>query len=958
MNEDSLSMLLTVARHQLDAAYPPPLVTPLTPAQLEKVVSGMPAAALLPMMDEPTRALHLKEVARRLELEQRVQIAEPTVLRNDFQEWYFGDRKLPSVRRQWERYRQYLRHEQQFDARTIASVDKSSDAVLAGIGDPHSSLPFDQRGLVVGQVQSGKTTSYAAVINKAIDAGYRIIIVLTGLHEGLRMQTQTRIEESVRGLATESDRPDGTRKDSPLPLLRYGQLPEVPVPMTTRATSGDFSQEAHHYASLAGSAPVIFVIKKNAVILRHVQKFFGASHIKRTHDPLTGRNEIAHLPLLLIDDEADAASIDTKKKKKKEADHDPATINKEIRRLLLQFRQRSYVAYTATPYANILIHKDNVTETEGRDLFPKDFVVMLPAPSNYVGPGTFFGHGQAESDTAPPDLLRDISDCSRTGAGGDDDWMPLLHKKTHTPSFGGKAAIPPSLETAVLTFLFAVTTRRYRGKTKAHNSMLVHVSRFTDVQGLVRTQIEEFIYELKGVFAGISSDVAVRERLERTWDDFTAAAATIEEHERGALPSWTEVLQALPDVLELIEVRQVNSLGGGLDYDSKSKALNVIAVGGDKLSRGLTLEGLSVSYFLRATKMYDTLLQMGRWFGYRPGYKDLCRLFLTRDLREAYGHVTKADEELRAEFRYMQSEQLKPQDYGLRVQSHPKLMVTAQNKMNSAEVRSLDFGGRVTQTIHFFRHAPKLEHNHQATTRFLDAIKPHRDGAPVRRNNDGTRLAKQAAKGALFRRVPTNDVDAFLKDFVFHPGSRRIGGDRLLEYLRAAWEVGVATNWSVIVVDGPGERLQLGELNIGAVKRLPTAMTPWNPSLADEVSINVLSNPTDLVGDLSDDAAAKFVTTSKEFGEESPENEQVLRTRACGVRGERDALLVIYAVQPRLTNNSKTEVAMDFDPNSTARPIGLAFVLPGSNKLKLPTYVENSVLFDKFEEALAAEDDE
>ena len=441
--------------------------------------------------------LYASEALRHIQDGLRVQIADEEMLVDSPQiDWYIGDRRR--MRPLWDRYKRLLANELRYDDTTVASIDRASDRVIEQLGDPSSDKAFDRRGLVVGQVQSGKTTSYAAVINKAIDAGYQVVVVLTGVHESLRVQTQKRIEESVRGLATESGKTVGPRKGAPLPLAQIHAVANPPHLFTTRANKGDFSASANSFASSV-EAPHMFVVKKNVTILAELLKHFRSPAYKKQHGTTPDHSEIVGRSLLVIDDEADNASVDVNRPDPENPAHDPTAINRKIREILIQFRQRAYVGYTATPYANILIHKDNEATDIGPDLFPQDFIVMLPAPSNYVGPAAFFGgtttaETDSESAVCPP-LLRPVKDCGWTTDPAV-DWMPRGHKKAHQPLVSGVTGIPRSLQDAVMSFVVASAVRHLRGWAKAHNSMLVHVSRFKLVQALVQGQIDTFLYEL------------------------------------------------------------------------------------------------------------------------------------------------------------------------------------------------------------------------------------------------------------------------------------------------------------------------------------------------------------------------------------------------------------------------------------------------------------------------------
>ncbi|MCW1777260.1 Z1 domain-containing protein [Pantoea ananatis] len=362
------------------------------------------------------------------------------------------------------------------------------------------------------------------------------------------------------------------------------------------------------------------------------------------------------LPLLVIDDEADNASVDTGEQLFNEdgtpdEEHSPKTINSLIRRVLHSFSRKAYVGYTATPFANIYIHHKGATIAEGPDLFPKAFIINLAAPSNYVGPARMFGKLTKEGRVGALPLSRSILDHYDPEA--ETGWMPPKHKKTHVPVHNGQETIPRSLRDAIQSFVLACAARELRGQGLEHSSMLIHVTRYVSVQ----------------------------------------------DSRGGHARSWDEVLAKLPDVLDDIVVRSINGTAkDALDYATPGAALKVIAVGGDKLARGLTLEGLCTSYFVRTTKMYDTLMQMGRWFGYRPGYLDLCRLYTSPDLVKWFGHIAEASEELREEFDFMAKAKLTPEQYGLKVMSHEILTVTSPLKMRNAETLSLTYSGTRPQT--------------------------------------------------------------------------------------------------------------------------------------------------------------------------------------------------------------------------------------------------------------------
>lgn len=651
----------------------------------------------------------------------------------------------------------------------VDALDKSTDGILGLLEDPKREGYWDRRGLVVGHVQSGKTSSYSALICKAADAGYKIIIVLAGLHNNLRSQTQIRLEEAFLGYETSPNRDPG----QPLGVFEEDSDPKIhPHCATTRAENGDFNTAvAKHFAISPEEKPWLFVIKKNKTVLSRLLKWIQGHHVADATDNATGRRIVTKLPLLVIDDEADNASVDTGEQLfnadgTPDDDHQPKAINGLIRKILHSFAKSAYVGYTATPFANIFIHRRNETSDEGPDLFPRSFIKNLAAPSNYIGPARVFGLRGPDGRVGGLPLTRDISDqVNKDNPGG---WMPPKHKKDHVPVYAGQDSIPPSLREAICSFALACAARACRGQGTAHASMLVHVTRYTAVQAEVHRQVEELVKRMRQrITRGVDHESLV-EQLKDLWErDFVPTSAAIaasvpEKNGPPKMPSWEDVLAALPDTLSDIDVRMINgSAKDALDYvERQATGLKVIAIGGDKLARGLTLEGLSTSYFVRTTKMYDTLMQMGRWFGYRPGYLDLCRLYTTADLVDWFGHIADASEELREEFDAMVASRATPRDYGLRVASHPVLLVTSPLKMRSAQTLSLSYSGSFVQTIVFRNSAEALTQNLQSADRLLAAMGAPSETAPLR------------ARG--------EQDDEWKRSFLWHD----IGSEVVLEFLR------------------------------------------------------------------------------------------------------------------------------------------------------------------------------
>jgi hypothetical protein len=707
------------------------------------------------------------------------------------------------------RYTEFLR-QKSFNDNVLKRLDASTDRILGYLGDPDHPGPWDRRGLVVGLVQSGKTANYIGLINKAVDAGYKVIIVLTGFTDSLRTQTQIRIEEGVLGYSMAAD--DTRAGRFKRPACGVGLLPVATATKVDSVTTRDYDFSTAIAKNLGvhiGGNPIVFAVKKNTSVLRNLIQWvrdFGDT-------PGQSGNYVSNSPLLVIDDESDVGSVDTKKGAvdslgDPDVDHDPTKINKQIRKLLSLFDKSGYVGYTATPFANVLIHDSAAAGVDpedqlaiGDDLFPRSFIVSLPTPSNHVGPSVVFGR----DDTDGLPILRTVDDVD-VAADPRQHWIPAGHKKGHIPRHNGDRRIPPSLRRAILSFLLAGAARSLRGQRTESNSMLVHVTRYTDVQDEVARQIER---ELSGIVDRLSNGVAAevlltefRDLWETDTDSFAATTDRIREMDRDSTlhknpsHSWSKVRRELPRFAESVAVREIHGTSGKeLDYSSHSGGLNVIAIGGDKLSRGLTLEGLTTSYFLRASKMYDTLMQMGRWFGYRPGYLDLCRLYTTAEMATWFGHIAEATEELREEFARMSISKRTPKEYGLRIRSHPQLMVTSSVKMRHGTKLYVTFDGDIVETIDFRRDSEAVRSNLNAGKQLISAIG---------RNPRATKYDAEDLSGRAvgWHTVPPELVLEFLSRYQEHPAARKVKTRLLHEYIEKELRSGRLSRWIVLMASG------------------------------------------------------------------------------------------------------------------------------------------------------------
>jgi len=353
--------------------------------------------------------------------------------------------------------------------------------------------------------------------------------------------------------------------------------------------------------------------------------------------------------------------------------------------------------------------------------------------------------------------------------------------------------------------------------------MLVHVTRFVDVQHKVCELIQEEIESIRlrlTMGEGMRGS-PLRDEFRQVWlTDFAPTSQNIRElspDENLPEVTWEQVDAELAEAATRIEVKEINGNAvDALNYVNHRQGLSIIAVGGDKLSRGLTLEGLSVSYFLRASQMYDTLMQMGRWFGYRPGYLDLCRLFTTEDLRNWYRHIALAELELRKEFDRMKTAGLTPRHYGLRVREHPGgLLITAMNKMSHSETRRLSYAGQLIQTSAFDTSPASVQKNWDTVERFL--LKLNRTSPATR-----TRLAW------IWKDVsPATLIDHLLSNYAVAPDAWRFQKPEVIQFLRQQALQEELTNWTVALVntDGGIGTKEIAGLETGIAERSPEANT-------------------------------------------------------------------------------------------------------------------------------------
>lgn len=848
----------------------------------------------------------------------------------------------------WRRYSEYM--ETKIPWKALDALDGATDEVLSQLEDPKREGAWDRRGLVVGHVQSGKTGNYTGLICKAADAGYKIIIVLAGLHNNLRAQTQIRLDEGFLGFAT---------------LANVENLPPVGVGLidtdhsmqpnyaTNRSENGDFNKkQASSLGVSPEQRPWLFVVKKNKTVLERLL-FWIRNRAANWTDPETGRKIVTNLPLLVIDDEADHGSVDTGENVVDEfgapdEEHNPTVINRLIRSILHHFARKAYVGYTATPFANIFIHDKGTTTEHGPDLFPASFITSLAAPSNYIGPGRVFGSSSALPEELP--LVRALAEADYA------PWMPQKHKNGYRPTWKSEARIPDSMEEAVRSFLLACAVRKLRGQGAKHASMLIHVSRFTSVQGEVVRQVEDYVRTLKGRFTrGIDlaeTDALMRSDYEnRFLPGMERIRAQLIPDEQLADFTWEQLREVLPDIISDVKVREINGTAkDALDYvENETTGLKVIAVGGDKLARGLTLEGLCTSYFLRTARMYDTLMQMGRWFGYRDGYLDVCRLYTTHEMIEWFGHIADAAEELRQEFDNMVAAGATPKQFGLRVRSHSVLTVTSRSKMRNARPMHLTFSGDLLQTIVFQPRRQDMQANYAAGEMLLQAM------GPALHPEDQQFIPPGGTnwKGHFWRDVSAENVTGFLRAYRTHGASFRVVSPLVADFIDEMNKDGELTNWTVALIGGGEDEHTIAGLTVNKLKRSAVQSEP-----ADRYSIKTLISPRDQAIDLTEaewlaslDLTRRTWRGDKDRDQDATPPDEPRGTAIRKVLGFGDTergvaprrergLLMLYLLEPKFSKITELE----------AGPPVLAWAIsfpgsPSERRVSNADYMANSVLW-------------
>ena len=804
----------------------------------------------------------------------------------------------------WQVYRNYLLN-QGFKEQTINEMEKSTLRTLRRLSTNKANEDA-VKGLVVGNVQSGKTANMAALMAMAADWGWNMFIVLSGTIENLRNQTQTR-------LLTDLSQPGMT--------LSWHGLPKL-------SKDCEEAYKAQYLHFQEGSHDRYFTVcLKNSTRLSNLIQWLTAD-----------KNKQQQMKILVIDDEADQAGINTKKIVSASEVQERNRINSLIVNLVggcdpngnktsASFQAMNYIGYTATPYANIL------NESGRESLYPRNFISTLAVSKEYFGPQQIFGVDGMDYDGM---------DIVRTIAPDEIDLIKEIHE-------GESSKMPQALKSAICWFLCGVSTMRVWGYKKPI-SMLVHTSQkqvhhkfISDIiqSWLKNTDVQTILKECEKLWTEETVRFTMK-HFRAQYPDYDREDSEINQYpDFASIKAGVELLLnritniRLGDEGDLqyhngIHVCVDNCSNNGISedgmymrlaYPEKSQMIDVapafIVVGGATLSRGLTIEGLISPVFLRSVGQADNLMQMGRWFGYRKGYELLPRIWMTSKTYEQFRFLSSLDQELRDEIYYMDRAGISPSDYGPKVKNTPMykfIRITAANRMQGAQITDMDYSGIKNQTILFEDKKEILAKNIEETDLFIKEL-----GQPV----ELTKLNDKAKNCFVWKDVQFGRIKSYLYKFQFSNRMRVFNDiDSVVEWIEKMTGEGNIENWNIIVAG-----TSKGDEWItpyGTIHKVTRTRRKSNSEI-DVIDIGVLRGPSDLVADV--DQSILDDETLKKLKNYKVSEADYIREKA-GMQNVPQ--LIIY----RIDKNSSVKDDKEHRENLNASEdiIGICMNIPGMKK--------------------------
>lgn len=804
--------------------------------------------------------------------------------------YWIAERSQDTATPRWDAYTKLL-VDRDWESPVIEALETQTDELVELLGDPKQIGPWARHGLLMGEVQSGKTATYLGILNKALDHGYRLVIVIGGHTEDLRRQTQARFDTDLLGVDSETW--DSSISNAAIRHVGVGEISRLRANLMT-TVGHDFSRTKVKggIAWLNGETPTVFVVKKNAKLIGNVKDYIKGQ---------AGPGGKLDLPLAVIDDESDWGTPNTG------GDTDPTSVNREIRKLLAVSSRSSYLGITATPFANIFIDSEATydhAEGEGdaatmetlADLFPSDYIRVMFPPSSYLGIGTYFPDGGHSA------INVEVRDCLQV--------IPIKHNK-NLPVL----ELPGSMKTAIIEFLLGTAARRIRDQKVRAASMLINVSRFKDVQRRVRDLANDFLQE---TVATVLAEFA------RRGSAMSPAATAIRDvwYERYANVqdlTWPEVASNLLNIAHEFRVELVN--GDTAKKRAKDRSLMTreqrmaddllptIYVGGDILSRGLTLDGLQVSYFVREPRTMDTLMQTGRWFGYRPHFADLVRLWIPEGTRDDFTHSAEVTNELRDSLLEMKARQLTPRDFGLRVRMHPDSVdIVAANKARHTEVVDVGpivFERRLIEAHLLSDDVGIQEANQEAVRELISAL-----------GGKGT-VARSSGEFDVWHGVHLDTILDFFRRFRGHPndlwwGRSSEGTPAIADQFTTAPG---NENWDVVLVgSGTGDPLDLGH-GFSVKRSIRNKMGHKASDHLIKVSRRRVSTPGDLISSL----------TSADRREIETESSRTTSSQARALGQIDHPILMIYAIAAPVPDQPEDSDFATVPVDTTLITVAIAF---------------------------------
>ncbi len=893
----------------------------------------------------------LKSVVDLYEEEVGIQTYAPTTIERDKQSKYWLYKTKPTIPHPFfERYKLYLSKDG-FAQKAIDNIELTCEEILSHCANPKTVSAVDKkRGLVVGDVQSGKTANYLGLVNMAYDYGYKIVILLAGTTNSLRTQTQKRTDKGVIGAKSDSI-------GNSVEHIGVGFVANehYAVPFTNQTTDfAKFIQKNLNTAIGDLNKPVVLVVKKIKSILESVSE--------RLQSELTEKG-LDSKSILIIDDEADNASVNTAK-----PGNDPTSINRAIRAIFNKFPIASYVGYTATPFANVFISPYD-TDPENLDLFPADFITQLHAPDIYFGGRKVF---PKDGDLLPR--------CLRLISEEEPNFLPVIHDK-----YIQYMQLSDSLKEAIHSFIINNVVRTLRGQKTKHRSMMINITRYNDVQTQIWYRVKDYLDILQNDIESLSSkstdEFIANADMKKMHDLFTDSAFYKDVREGSDFYktdsiSWEDIQNGLYAEITQIKVVVINSRNGKMnqldpsgknkrfDYeDYENEGARVIAIGGMVLSRGLTLEGLMTSYYSRNAGTYDTLLQMCRWFGYRPKYEDLCRVYLSQDNIDRFDAVLDAVEDLKIQFSEMKRQDKTPKQFGLMIKECPDtlettMLITSRNKMRGTEQIEyrLNYGGVYADTSKLLRDPAVNNHNVTTVKRFTDKI------------SFEWKQGEHGGKYFMAQQVKRFDVAELIRALKIPYVNKKFDTEGLADYIENS---DIFPYWDIVIATGaaPTLRYEVGNEKLSGVARSFHVKSAKDTYIRIGGSNNRVMDPGIFNAGLwLSDTKRQYILEEK--SKNDPKGKVYTELSATDYLLERTTpMLVIYPIELKTDSTEDEKIAWegyDLDAlkaNIKEKLVGLplmAFAIgfPKKESEVLVTYRANRVKLDELNAGLEVDDED